>query len=547
VLNQRSSRTPRQAAHPLVAVVGATLVLLGLLLPAFAGSVAAVEGPTKLFDPAVSPASGTTATTIVFAVSYRNREGSAPDHVTVIVDGTAHAMQGDGGSNWKQGVRHTWSARLAVGVHTVSFEAADTRKFSDAIDGGSVTISAPPPPSPTPTPPPDPTPTPAPTDGGGSGSGGSGASGGSGGGTGSGDGGAPTGADDGGAPTGGGDGGSTGTDGTGGAPGSSDGSGASTGSGHGSSLGGITGGDVPGEFGYTDTSGSAIDVRNGSGGSDGANPDGDSNGSTPSDGSAVMIPGAADSGSGPGTGGSEGSAGSGGPRMPGLGGLGWGSLANVLQTLGIDQPRTIKALPMMVGTGSAVTLAFAFAIFGKKRRDEQPPAPDEVLQASAAQGYQPLNGSDTVNGVVRGPAVPQPVDLEAGMPRWRRPSLMEARKADPNRTSLVTPRLSFDNGLVGAVEGRERRVIRYRVVRLLDAPDELRSADIGQLDQGDEVQLLERSGSYWLVLCPDGRQGWLHKMTLGEIVSDAAPTGSWGSADVDSDVLSAFLEARARA
>jgi len=538
VLNQRSSRTRRPVANPLVAVVGATLVLLGLLLPAFAGSVAAVEGPTKLFDPAVSPGSGTTATTIVFAVSYRNREGSAPDHVTVIVDGTAHAMHGDGGSNWKQGVRHTWSAKLAIGVHTVSFEAADTRKFSDAIDWGSVTISAPPPPSPTPTPPPDSTPTPAPTDGGGSGSAGSGGSGGSGSGTGS---------DAAGAPTGASDGGSTGTDGTGGAPGSSDGSGAGTASGDGSSLGGITGGDVPGAFGYASTSGSAIDVRNGSGDSNGANSDGDSTDSTSSDGSAVTIPGAADPGSGPGTGGSEGSAGSGGPRMPGLGGLGWGSLANVLQTLGIDQPRTIKALPMMVGTGGAVTMAFAFAIFGKKRRDEQPPAPDEVLQASAAQGYQPLNGSDAVNGVVRGPAVPQPVDLEAGMPRWRRPSLMEARKADPNRTSLVTPRLSFDNGLVGAVEGRERRVIRYRVVRLLDAPDELRSADIGQLDQGDEVQLLERSGSYWLVLCPDGRQGWLHKMTLGEIVSDAAPTGSWGSADVDSDVLSAFLEARARA
>jgi hypothetical protein len=234
-------------------------------------------------------------------------------------------------------------------------------------------------------------------------------------------------------------------------------------------------------------------------------------------------------------------------RAPGLGGLGWGSLANVLQTLGIDQPRTVKALPMMVGTGGAVTMAFAFAIFGKKRRDEQPPAPDEVLEANAAQGFQPLTGSDAVNGVVRNSALPQPIDLEAGMPRWRRPSLLEARKADPTRTVSTTPRLSFDSGLVGAVEGRERRVIRYRVVRLLDAPDELRSADIGSLDQGDEVQLLERSGSYWLVLCPDGRQGWLHKMTLGEIVTDAAPSNSWGSADVEDDVLSAFLQGRARA
>jgi hypothetical protein len=101
--------------------------------------------------------------------------------------------------------------------------------------------------------------------------------------------------------------------------------------------------------------------------------------------------------------------------------------------------------------------------------------------------------------------------------------------------------MTFDSGVVQALEGRERRVIRYAVVRLLDAPDELRSAEIGQLDQGDEVQLLERSGAYWLVLCPNGQQGWIHKMTLGEIVSDGS------GRDIDEDVLSAFLASRARA
>jgi hypothetical protein len=106
--------------------------------------------------------------------------------------------------------------------------------------------------------------------------------------------------------------------------------------------------------------------------------------------------------------------------------------------------------------------------------------------------------------------------------------------------------MSFATGAVPPVEGHERRVIRYRAVRLLDAPDELRSSDIGQLDQGDEVQLLERSGAYWLVLCPDGRQGWLHKMTLGDLVGDGAPQ-SHLSPDVDDDVLTAYLAHRARA
>jgi hypothetical protein len=198
---------------------------------------------------------------------------------------------------------------------------------------------------------------------------------------------------------------------------------------------------------------------------------------------------------------------------------------------------------MLIGTTGAMTMAFAFAIFGKKRRDEEPPAPDEVLGANAARGHAGVPGGE-VAGVVRATTIPAPIDVELSMPRWRRPSLQAARKADPARMVAVNQPMTFDSGIVTAVEGRERRVIRYAVVRLLDAPDELRSVEIGQLDQGDEVQLIERSGAYWLVLCPNGQQGWLHKMTLGEVVSDAAPTFT---RDVDDDVLTAFLAARARA
>jgi SH3-like domain-containing protein len=73
--------------------------------------------------------------------------------------------------------------------------------------------------------------------------------------------------------------------------------------------------------------------------------------------------------------------------------------------------------------------------------------------------------------------------------------------------------------------------------------------------QGDEVQLVERSGTYWLVLCPDGQEGWIHRMTLGDVVG-AAPAPSaretWATAsveieEVDDDVLAAFMTARGRA
>jgi hypothetical protein len=196
----------------------------------------------------------------------------------------------------------------------------------------------------------------------------------------------------------------------------------------------------------------------------------------------------------------------------------------------------------------------AFLFFGKRRRDGGPPAPDEVLAAAAARGSGVVASSAlTGNGAAVPPTI---LDPDAELPRWRRPSLLQARKADPLRNAVAVAPLSFDHGVVGPVEGRERRLIRYTAVTLRDAPDELRSAAIGSLTQGDEVQLLERSGTYWLVLCPDGRQGWIHKMTLGDVVGDSpSPSAdeTWStnstaaSDDVDDDVLTAFLAARGQA
>ena len=114
--------------------------------------------------------------------------------------------------------------------------------------------------------------------------------------------------------------------------------------------------------------------------------------------------------------------------------------------------------------------------------------------------------------------------IPSSIPRWRRPSLLEARRADPTREATAAPRLTFDHGLVGALDGRERRLIGYNVVRLLDSLDELRGAEIGFLDQGDEVQLLEARRV--LAGPASGRApGLAHKMTLGEVVGEA-PTPS---------------------
>jgi hypothetical protein len=211
--------------------------------------------------------------------------------------------------------------------------------------------------------------------------------------------------------------------------------------------------------------------------------------------------------------------------------------------------------PTLATTTGAVGAVMALSLFGGRRRRPEDP-PDEMMAAAAAGGMA-VTAFDAIADAP--PATLDPDDLEALLPRWRRPSLLQARKADPIRDMTPAPRLTFDEGFVGPLAGRERRIIRYRVVRLLDSPDELRGQEIGFLDQGDEVQLLEKYGAYCLVLAPDGQQGWLHKMTLGEIVDEpgtvegptasmhtAADSWTLGEDDIDADVLEAYLESRRR-
>jgi len=110
------------------------------------------------------------------------------------------------------------------------------------------------------------------------------------------------------------------------------------------------------------------------------------------------------------------------------------------------------------------------------------------------------------------PAESEPAD-ESGIPRWRRASLIAARHADPSQPSAIV-HLTFGDGDTAAIEGILTTRIRYRLVELLEEPDETRAAIVGRLDEGDEVQIIETRGLYRRVRSPDGREGWVHRMTL---------------------------------
>ena len=83
------------------------------------------------------------------------------------------------------------------------------------------------------------------------------------------------------------------------------------------------------------------------------------------------------------------------------------------------------------------------------------------------------------------------------------------------------------------------------MVRLSDSPDEILGQEIGRLDEGDEVELLERSGLHWKVRTPPGEIGWVHKMTLGDVVV-AGESSAERDDEADGDVMAAFMEAQAR-
>ena len=127
------------------------------------------------------------------------------------------------------------------------------------------------------------------------------------------------------------------------------------------------------------------------------------------------------------------------------------------------------------------------------------------------------------------------------MPRWRRPSLLEARRSDPTRQApayRLSMRFTDERANNGDV-----RVIRYAVVPLLDRPDEIMGVRLAHLESGDEVLPVGSQGAFVEVTCPDGEHGWVHRTTLGARPTPFAPNRASATPEAD-DALTALLSAR---
>ena len=152
------------------------------------------------------------------------------------------------------------------------------------------------------------------------------------------------------------------------------------------------------------------------------------------------------------------------------------------------------------------------------------------------------------------PAAPEPAansatpDEEALLPRWLRPSVRAARVASlkipgphPERRAPVRFATPVD-------EAADRLAVRYDRVQLLDRPDDALGMPRGELDTGDEVEVIERDAIWAHVRTPTQRDGWVPAMTLAaadpladERAAEAEPDVDRGAAEDDLPALEALL------
>lgn len=226
-----------------------------------------------------------------------------------------------------------------------------------------------------------------------------------------------------------------------------------------------------------------------------------------------------------------------------------GAIARLLVMGAVMGAVLVGAVVAGVATTTAVAVGIVVAgvvgLLGVARRPgvRRQSAADQIAAMMAPPAPEPQpRPSIARDETVMAPPVAAPSDPEGNMPRWRRPSLLEARRTDPSRAEPVY-RVPMRFSDVSAE--LDLRVVRYAVVPVLDRPDEVLGLQICDLASGDEVQVLDTSGAYIEVLCPNGDQGWVHRTTVGQRGGSALPPAQRLAMPAEADdALTALLAAR---
>ena len=95
--------------------------------------------------------------------------------------------------------------------------------------------------------------------------------------------------------------------------------------------------------------------------------------------------------------------------------------------------------------------------------------------------------------------------------------LKEVRKASRRATAAATAAAVASSVRTFAKpppKGVERAKVGYRRVRISSEPDAVRSVELGRLDRGDEVEILESHEGFLRVRTPDDITGWILRHTV---------------------------------
>jgi hypothetical protein len=111
----------------------------------------------------------------------------------------------------------------------------------------------------------------------------------------------------------------------------------------------------------------------------------------------------------------------------------------------------------------------------------------------------------------RDPAIEEdlePIDEDAPLKKTRRTS---RKAAEAVMAAAAGPVRTFTGP---APKGVSRAKVGYRQVRISSEPDAVRSTELGRLDRGDEIEILESHEGFLRVRTPDEITGWILRHTI---------------------------------
>jgi len=120
--------------------------------------------------------------------------------------------------------------------------------------------------------------------------------------------------------------------------------------------------------------------------------------------------------------------------------------------------------------------------------------------------------TESGNAPLADPAIEEelePIDEDAPLKKTRRAAKKLA--AGTAMAAAATERRAFEEP---AKKGVSRAKVGYRRVRISSEPDAVRSTELGRLDRGDEVEILESYEGFLQVRTPDNIVGWILRHTI---------------------------------